>query len=70
MDWTASYLLISAEPELPCIVYAPANIIADGRHKNAHSKYLGHNMGAYDDNTNAIYLPEGWREKHLRKHPC
>ena len=63
MDWTASYLLISAKPELPCIVYVSANTIADMRHKNAHSKYLGQNMGAYDDNTNAIYLPEGWRGK-------
>ena len=45
MNWTASYLLISAKPELPCIVYASANTIADVRHKNAHSKYLGQHYG-------------------------
>ena len=63
MDWTASYLLVSRERELPCIVYASADTIADVRHKNAHSKYLGQNTGAYDDNTNTVYLPEGWRGK-------
>jgi hypothetical protein len=49
MNWVDSYLYISREYELPCIAYAPTNVIAVVRHKNSHSKHLGQDIGAYDD---------------------
>jgi hypothetical protein len=58
MHWVVNYLNISKHLDLPCIKYGSSGLIAVVRYKNSHSKRL--EMGAYDDDANTIYLPEGW----------
>jgi hypothetical protein len=59
MQWVSGYLQIHQRYELPCVRHANADFISTVRARNTHSKWLS--MGAYDDVTQTIYLPEAWR---------
>lgn len=61
MHWVSGYLRISGRYDLPCIEFAQTGSIAVLRSRNSHSKR--HDIGAYDDAVNTIYLPERWTGK-------
>jgi hypothetical protein len=61
LHWVVDYLDIPKQLDLPCIEYGAPGLIAALRSKNSHSKRL--EMGAYDDASATIYLPEGWSGK-------